>query len=449
MREQLDDVVANVRTFGAGTSGRGSDLHAIQRAIDEVAGVFEARPVHVLFPAGDYAIDGPLYFRHAWQHTTFLAGARLVLTRVEACVVIQAPNQVIEHLTVVGEGRRASTPAVQIQGASRLLLDGCDVSVSGAAAIAVRIWALTGVTVEGGRIYSLGDAAGVRPPARPGSPLARIHSVGGAAGIGVQLYQTVGPGDGIDGDGAFEPVLQGVSIEGFEQGIQVACTSESVGVFDCDLRENDVDIVLKVAAEGVGPVGVTSLAIANCRFGGTGTARIRLAAGASILGGEITGCLFQAPSAEGSVIFDVGGSVNGMVVSGCTVFDEDGAAGAVWNLEGAASVSEIGDLFNAWQGLAVRGGLDTTLRFSVMSGDDDGELTTSHRGTGFDAGRLGFLGVTPAAKGDRYTPIFGGSVEAFDCDAEAPRDLLNTLTDQLSGRGIVQQWPGVPGPSRR
>jgi len=411
--QTLTEVVINVLDFGATGLGVSSDLPALQNAVRLVADMFHDRPAQVLFPAGDYLIDGPLYLGNAWQRTTFLAGARVTLGNKAACIVIgggteDATQQTVENLTVVGEGRDGSTPAVYVSTAAGLLVDGCRVTVSGAGAIAVRVHNQTGCTFEGGRILCEGERGA----------------------IGLQLYGTEPT------NGAFEPMVTGLSIEGFTTGVQVACKTESPCFVDCDWRHNDVDMEFVASPEEAeGEVTVTSLTVTNCRFGGTGTARIRVAASARINSGVVTGCVFRAPAEDGA-IFEINGSVNGVVVSGCSTFGEAGAGGAVWAFPTDVFVSKTGDLFNAWGDLTVRG--FQADRVSVFSGDDDGELSVSNRSARFDVSALGLFGATPGERQD-YT-LAPGTTETFDCELAPLSEVLNSLVNELGRRGIVHRW---------
>lgn len=416
MGQTLTEVVINVHDFGATGLGATSDLPAIQHAVDMAADMAPAmspdRRAQVLFPTGNYLIDGPLYLPNNWQRTTFLAGARITLGSKTACVRIgdgtgRGFQQTIENLTVVGEGRDSAAPAVFANNAAGLLLDGCRVTVSGARAIAVRVHNQTGCTIEGGRILCEGERGAV----------------------GLQLYGTEPT------NGAFEPMVTGLSVEGFATGVQVACKTESPCFVDCDWRDNDVDMEFVASPEEAAEtVTVTSVTVTSCRFAGTGAARVRVAASAAINSGVFTGCVFRAP-AEGAAIFEINGSVNGVVVSGCSTFGDKGAAGAVWEFApSGASVSKTGDVFNAWGSLPVRG--VEASRVSVFTGDDDGELSVSNRSARFDVSALGLYGVTP---GEQQGYVFdpNASPDTFDCLLAPVGDLVKTLVDQLYRRGLV------------
>lgn len=74
---------------------------------------------------------------------------------------------------------------------------------------------------------------------------------------------------------------------------------------------------------------------------------------------------------------------------------------------------------------------------SVLSGDDDGELTVSNRDARFDVSALGFFGVTP---GERQGYLFdpSASPDASDCELAPLGDLVRTLVNELSLRGLVK-----------
>ena len=416
MGETLGEVVANVRDFGATGNGWSSDLAQLQAAADFY--VFNGR-LHVLIPAGDYRITGPLYLPHQWQRVTFLAGAQITLGMPGACVYIGGPpptsdaveapsEQTIENLTVVGARGLGSVPAVQIRAAAGLLLDGLRVTVSGAGAVGVRVWSLTRVAFEGGRILCEGEQGGV----------------------GLQLT-------GADGQsGVFEPMVVGLTVQGFGTGIECSCTTQSPAFVDCDL-ENDVDLEFVAPVDGeLTEAIVTALTITNCRFAGTGEARIRVAETAVINAGVISGCSFRAP-ALGAAIFRVEHSMNGVLVSGCSVFDDAlGVAlgSAVWSCTPATLVTRVGDMFNAWGNVQLRN--RDADKLSAFLGGVDGEVTITNRDAAFNASELGFLGATPGAQ-EAYAVDGAGRTDAWDCQLDSVTDVLNTLVTHLQKKGVL------------
>jgi len=416
--ESLGDVVANVRDFGATGNGWSPDLGRLQAAADFF---LDDGRLHVLIPAGDYRITGPLYLPHQWQRVTFLAGAQITLGLPGACVYIgsavpeglpdpgPAPSeQTIENLTVVGARGLGSVPAVQIRAAAGLLLDGLRVTVSGAGAVGVRVWSLTRVAFEGGRILCEGEQGGV----------------------GLQLT-------GADGQsGVFEPMVVGLTVQGFARGIECSCSTQSPAFVDCDL-ENDVDLeFVKPDDVEMTEVTVTALTITNCRFAGTGEARIRVAETAVINAGVISGCSFRAPS-RGGAIFRVEHSMNGVLVSGCSVFDDAlGVAlgSAVWSCTPATLVTRVGDMFNAWGNVQLRD--RDADKLSAILGGVDGEVTITNRGEAFDAQELGFLGAEPVAQ-TAFALDPGASTEETHLRTGEVRDLLNSLVEELGRLGVV------------
>lgn len=413
MAEALGDVVANVRDFGATGNGWSSDLNQLQAAADFY--VFNGR-LHVLIPAGDYRITGPLYLPHQWQRVTFLAGAQITLGMPGACVYIGGPpptsdaveapsEQTIENLTVVGERGLGSVPAVQIRAAAGLLLDGLQVTVSGAGAVGVRVWSLTRVAFEGGRILCEGEQGGV------GLQLTGADSV----------------------SGVFEPMVVGLTVQGFATGIECSCYTQSPAFVDCDL-ENDVDLEFVAPDDGeVTEVTVTALTVTNCRFAGTGEARVHVAATAAINAAVISGCSFRAPTLR-NTIFSLEGTMNGVLVSGCSVFDDalQAALGTVWSCPGA--MTRVGDMFNAWGNVTVRD--PTADKLSTFTGGVDGDVTITNRGEAFDAQQLGFLGAEPVAQ-TAFALDTGASTEETHLRTGEVRDLLNSLVEQLGRLGVV------------
>lgn len=416
MGETLGEVVANVRDFGATGNGWSSDLGRLQAAADFF---LDDGRLHVLIPAGDYRITGPLYLPHQWQRVTFLAGARITLGKPGACVYIGSAvpegfpdpglppsEQTIENLTVVGARGLGAVPAVQIRAAAGLLLDGLQVTVSGAGAVGVRVWSLTRVAFEGGRILC----------------------EGGRGGVGLQLT-------GADGQsGVFEPMVVGLTVQGFGTGIECSCSTQSPAFVDCDL-ENGVDLeFVKPDDVEMTEVTVTALTVTNCRFAGTGEARIRVAATAAINAGVISGCSFRAPTPR-NTIFSLEGTMNGVLVSGCSVFDDalQAALGTVWWCPGA--MTRVGDMFNAWGNVTVRD--PTADKLSTFIGGVDGEVTITNRGEALDAQALGFLGAEPVAQ-TAFALDPGASTEETHLRTGEVRDLLNTLIGQLDALGVVK-----------
>ena len=230
MGERLDEVVVNVRDFGAWGVGIGDDTHKIQTAIDT--------GLHVLFPTGDYPIGlGSLTFGNDRQRVTFLAGAVLLLNGKDDRVRITGKDQEFNGLRIeaVERGGVAHEPILEIDGADRLLIRDFNVSC-GPANVIVRVQDTRGLTLDSGRIHSSGSNE--------------------EGAIGVQL-----------GEGAHEVRILATAIDNLDVSLEITATSRSVTVEACTF---EATLTAAIRVSGV----VEGLSLTGVHFEGRATGAV-------------------------------------------------------------------------------------------------------------------------------------------------------------------------------
>lgn len=215
---------------------------------------------------------------------------------------------------------------------------------------------------------------------------------------------------------------------------------------------------------------VRGLALLGCRmYGGAPPRFVAVSAdlgasnpGGAIEGGVVMGCTFgvavaatsggegqatskavavaqgQAQSeSDGDCIFEIKGSVTGLVVRGC-YSAPDGLRASAWRIPAGAALSTCCDMFNNWAEADVALG-DNQHLLPRMSTNELGRLTLTADEVRVDATDIGFFGAPPAASG--VVTGRGGPAVRGDraLSARTAQLVLQQLVRDLVDLGLVHR----------
>lgn len=447
MGQQLDDVYANVRSFGADPT-HSDNTDAFRRAI--------ATGRHVLVPAGAYQFSRPIDFPNGGQRCTFLSGAVLQATTTNAFVRVRYGG--LTHTLPVG-----TSPAAGPQVFDNLQLEGPTLSAAHSPLLDVEqasYIVFRNLRITLGRID---DASGEVPAAVRVRKAIGVKFIGGAlAGTGTPgtvglLFTAVG--EASSQDGAYESGATGMRIERFGWGFRVDATVDEPCFIDCTFADNVDGAVLITRPSNPTPrvrnpsSTATGMRLISCRMLGGAPQQYLLVDGGvnsrsdNWFGGTILGCTFGAPPpAEGgdgtvkatagrACILRVSGSVQGIVVAGCRSYPEAGRS-SVWIFDDSGSVSRSADTFNSWAQESIASG-DAAGDLVIFDAKAAGALTVRNEQQRFDAAKVGFFDTPPRAPGSGYDVSAISPVRVLT-STTAPQVLAQLITE-LTLLGVLKK----------
>jgi len=468
----LGTAYANVVDYGALVSTRSRAEEDANRGFIQDA-INSGR--HVLFPAGTYRFSGgAITFLNADQRCTFLAGAILQPGDSSSHVVVSGARQVLTGLRIEAPAEVAAhSPLLDVQEASGVRFQEPRISVFTIAdsevgpRCAVRVAGLAGCLFIGGRISGTAQAHSVG--------LSFTSSVAGGAdqvaavGLGIALFAWAVR----IGRDARNPTFVGCEFADNVSGAVLVTDDGDVAVALTELA-----FVRQVGgrfqpspAVAANATVVRGLALVGCRmYGGAPPRFVAVSAdlgtsnpGGAIEGGVVMGCTFgvaagnksiagaaqaksrkiavaqgQAQSeSDGDCIFEIKGSVTGLVVSGC-YSAPDGLRASAWRIPAGAALSTCCDMFNTWAEADVALG-DNQHLLPRLSTNELGRLTLTADEVSVDTTKIGFFGATPAASG--VVTGRGGPAVRGDraLSARTAQLVLEQLVRDLVDLGLVHR----------
>ncbi len=389
--------------------------------VQEASGVRFQEPRISVFTISDSEVGPRCAMRVAGLSGCLLIGGRISGTAQAHSVGLSFTSSVAgdaDQVAAVGLSIALFAWAVRIgRDARNPTFVGCEFAnnVSGAVLVtddgdvAVALTELAFIRQVGGR-FQPGPAVVANATVVRGLALVGCRMYGGAPPRFVAVSADLGtsnPGGAIEGG-----VVMGCTF-----GVAVAATSGG---------EGQATSKAVAGASSVPPLRVGRTAAVNKSIAGAAQAKSSKSAVAQ----------GQAQSeSDGDCIFEIKGSVTGLVVSGC-YSAPDGLRASAWRIPAGAALSTCCDMFNTWAEADVALG-DNQHLLPRMSTNELGRLTLTADEVSVDTTAIGFFGAAPAASG--VVTGSGGPAVRGDrtLSARTAQLVLQQLVRDLVDLGLV------------